>query len=190
MISLTNYLRVTNASHILYFFEEESIYIQNLLTYIRTGIERGHHILIIENTGIYKEVQKKITASFSNEQQHHIHFVDNHSFYKRYHDFNINHVIEHFSEILEPFFNQDLTVRTWAHVDWNEQDDMEDKLEEFEKLADCAVKEMNLLSVCAYNAFDLSASLENKMMRSHEYLMTDREFVRSTLYGIPACKKR
>ncbi|WP_227938158.1 MEDS domain-containing protein [Alkalihalobacillus deserti] len=114
-----------------------------------------------------------------------MHHFDNHLFYRYYSDFHIHSIIENFSEILEPFLSENINIRTWAHVEWKKQDDISSKLEEFENLADCSVNEMGLMSVCAYDSSDVSASLQTTMMRSHEYLMTDREFVRSSLYRNP-----
>lgn len=41
---------------------------------------------------------------------------------------------------------------------------------------------MKLVSVCAYNGNEISASLLNVMLRNHEYMMTDKELVSSSLY--------
>lgn len=116
-------------------------------------------------------------------QQKNIHHIDNYLFYRCYGDFHIHNIVEHFSEILDPFSDENINIRTWAHVEWKEQDDISRKLEEFEDLADSSINEIGLVSVCAYNVGDVSASLQTTMMRNHEYLMTDKEFVRSSLYG-------
>lgn len=55
-------------------------------------------------------------------------------------------------------------------------------LEKYEVIADSNVYGMGLLSVCAYDAKSVPASLLMKLMRSHEYLMTDNELIRSNLY--------
>ncbi|MBM7655279.1 hypothetical protein JOC76_004789 [Neobacillus cucumis] len=182
MFQLSNDLEVSNSAHILYFFEDHNSYLNNMIAYIKAGIERNHHLLIIENKYLYNEAEKKINQLFSKEAQKFIHYIDNYLFYRCYGDFHIHSIVEHFGEILTPFFNEKMNIRTWAHVEWKEQDDISSKLEEFEHLADCSVNESGLMSVCAYSASDVSASLQTGMMKSHEYLMTDQEFVRSSLY--------
>ncbi len=186
MIPLTKFLEVSSASHIVYVYEDKRYYIENLISYIKAGIERDHHLLIIENPTIYQEAEGMISELFSNEQQKRIHYVDNHSFYGYHRDFHVHSIVEHFGKILEPFFKDNIIIRTWAHVEWKNQDGISSKIEEFENLADCSVDEMGIMSVCAYTATDITASLQNTLMRSHEYLMTDKEFVRSTFYGIPS----
>ncbi|WP_018923980.1 MEDS domain-containing protein [Salsuginibacillus kocurii] len=188
-IPLTKYIEVPDAAHIVYFFEDENDYIENVLAYICRGIEKGDHLLIIENNVIYEQIEKKATEMFSEEQLTYIHYIDNHSFYSYHQDYHIHSIVEHFHNTLEPFLTSNVTVRTWAHVEWEAKEDIERQLDEFEQLADCSVNEMGLVSVCAYPASAVSASLQTAMMRSHEYLMTDKELVRSSLYKKPSLRK-
>lgn len=182
IVPLTNYMNLPNAAHILYFFENITNYTENMMAYIKAGLDRGHHLLIIENSTIYNEVKPWILKLFTNEQQKCIHHMDNYTFYNYYGDFHIQSILKNFDEVLEPFFSQDISIRTWAHVEWQKQDDISCKIEEFESLADFSVNNNGLMSVCAYDASDVTASLQTTMMRSHEYLMTDTELVQSTLY--------
>lgn len=182
LMQLTEYLQVPNTAHILYFFEDSNSYLNNMIAYIKAGIEQGHHLLIIENTNIFNIAQQRINTLFSSQQQTCIHHMDNYLFYLYYRDFHVHSIVEHFDRILTPFLNEKINIRTWAHVEWKESDDIARQLEQFEKLADCSVNDMGLMSVCAYAASDISASLLTTMMRSHEYIMTDSEFVRSSLY--------
>ncbi|WP_163537045.1 MEDS domain-containing protein [Gracilibacillus sp. YIM 98692] len=181
-IELTNDLEVSNNAHILYLNENSEDYINNLIAYIKAGIERNHHVIIIENPFIFQQAKRKINPSLTNEKQKFIHHVDNYTFYRCYRDFHIESILEHFGSILEPFFKKELEVRTWAQVEWMKQENIENILETFENTADCKVNELGLMSVCAYNANNISASLQTSLMRNHEYIMTDKELFKSTLY--------
>jgi ubiquitin C-terminal hydrolase len=181
-LQLTEYLQVSNAAHILYLFEDRNSYLENLIAYLDSGIEHGHHLLIIEKTTIFQEAAQRIDDLFSSEQKKRIHYLDNYLFYRHYGDFDTNKIVEHFREMFKHFLNQRKTIRTWAHVEWNILDDINRQLAEFEETANCCVDDLGIMSVCAYNSSDLSASLQTRLMRSHEYLMTDSEFVRSHLY--------
>lgn len=182
IMQLTKKLQVSSGGHILYFYDEVSNYINNALAYVVTGIEQKHHLLIIENRQRYQLLHDKLQAVLSQEQLTKVHFVDNYEFYRMYGDFHCQSIINHFMEILEPFIENQISIRTWAHVEWKEQDDILHKLEEFENAADSSVNAMGLISVCAYNANTAPASLQTIMMRNHEYFMTDKELVRSSLY--------
>lgn len=181
-IQLSKNIQVYSSAHILYLYENIDCYLENIIAYISAGIDRNHHLLIIENTTIYNEVEKRINKLFSNEEKKRIHHIDNYAFYRCYGDFHIHRIVEHFGELLAPYFNKKINIRTWANVEWKDQNDISKKIEEFENIADCSVGEMGLMSVCAYNSSKVNAYLQNAMMRSHEYLMTDKEFVKSSLY--------
>ncbi|MEN2767899.1 MEDS domain-containing protein [Ornithinibacillus xuwenensis] len=182
MVRLTKYLEVQNRAHILYFFQAHQCYLQNLEAYIEEGLKRKHHLIVIENPAIYNELEKKFILNLPKEQQAYIHYINNLSYYNYYHSFDIHNIIEKFSGLLDPFLAQNIVMRTWAHVEWMNQDNIIEKLDEFEKLADCAVSDLGIMSVCAYDSYDITAALQTKLMRSHEYLMTDLEIVKSPFY--------
>ncbi|SES91920.1 MEDS: MEthanogen/methylotroph, DcmR Sensory domain [Salinibacillus kushneri] len=178
---LTKDLQVNNNAHILYIFEDNQCYLENLIAYIHAGIERNHHLIVIEEAALFPEIKKRLQHD---NGQKYVHLIDNQQFYRSYGDFHIHHIVEHFYDILKPFLEKDINIRTWAHVNWKEQNDIVNKLDEFECLADKSVNHMRLMSVCAYNAYDVSANLQTILMRSHEYLMTDQELVPSSLYSL------
>ncbi|MBM7572557.1 MEDS domain-containing protein [Aquibacillus albus] len=181
-IELNNYLRVRNTSHILYLFEEKKDYMNNLIAYVKAGIERKHHLLIVENSTMLESIKEETKKIFSIDEQNHIHYFDNHTFYCYYGDFNIHNIVQHFGDIINSFSEKNITVRTWAHVEFDKNKSISKKIQEFEKIANCSVNDLGLMSVCAYNSNDLSAFLHTSLMKSHEYLMTDKEFFRSPLY--------
>lgn len=179
---MSSSLHLTNAAHILYLFENTEHYFKNLQSYIKTGLKFGHHLLIIENPVTYAEYARTMRQTLSKEELARIHYVDNQTFYRCCGDFHIQSILSHFSEILSPYLNGNISIRTWAHVEWGAQDHILDKLESFEHIADSSVRDMQLMSVCAYDASSIPARLQTSLMQSHQYLMTDSEFVESTLY--------
>ncbi|TCT14918.1 DcmR-like sensory protein [Natranaerovirga pectinivora] len=181
-IPVTKYLKVSNAAHIAYVFKRKNRYIDNMMAYIKAGIERGHHIIIIENLQIYKQIQEKVKKILSEDDQKKIHYFDNHMFYKCYGDFELQSILKHFEELVQSFLKKRITVRAWAHVEWKEQKNIFSIVEQYEKLSDKNISNMKIMVVCAYNTSEICASLYTGLMRSHEYIMSDTEFVRSSLY--------
>ena len=182
LIQLTQYLQISNAAHILYVYETKNKYLNNLMAYIKTGVSRGHHVIIIDNLNLYEQAEERIKELFSMAEQKLIYYLDNKSYYE---DFNADRILKHFAEILEPFLNEKMIVRTWAHVQFKKADDIYVKIREFEHLADKSVRKFKkVMSVCAYNGSEIPASLHINLMKSHEYLMTDNQLTRSLLYRI------
>lgn len=174
--------RSISGSHILYLYEDLRHYVESVASYAMTCLNQGHQILIIENERCKKAIQRKLAENLIDENLEHVHFVDNFDFYQRHGEFQGCVTRTHFEAVMQPFLENHISIRTWAHVQWKPQAHIHAKLEEFEVMADCSVKEQNLISVCAYDAKRISASLQTALMRSHEYLMTDREFIVSGLY--------
>lgn len=184
LIQLTQYLQISNAAHILYVYETKNKYLNNLMAYIKTGVARGHHVIIIEDLNLYKQAEERIKKLFSREEQKLVYYLDNKLFYGYYQDFHAETIIKHFTQLLKPFLDEKMIVRTWAHVQLKKADDIYTKIMEFEHLADKYVNKFKIMSVCAYNGSEIPASLHINMMKSHEYLMTDNQLTRSLLYRI------
>lgn len=182
IMQLTKKLQVSNGGHILYFYDDLQHYLNNALSYIVTGLEHDHHILFIDSEEKNRLIEEKLKQILSNEQRCKVHFYDRCVFYGVHGDFNSQTIVNQLGEMLQPFLNKHISIRTWAHVDWKEQEGIADLLEKYEVIADSNVYGMGLLSVCAYDAKSVPASLLMKLMRSHEYLMTDNELIRSNLY--------
>ncbi|WP_025695271.1 ATP-binding protein [Paenibacillus durus] len=175
---------IAKVGHILYTYDDCDSYIDNALSYVTTGIHQGYQILFIDNEVKYRRLLGRLEEALSAEQLEDVHYIDNFEFYRQYGDFHCDSIIHHFERILRPFLDRQIPVRTWAHVQWNEKerDNIHITLEEFERKADGPVIGNGLMSVCAYNAREISASLQNVLLETHEYLMTDREFIASPLY--------
>ncbi|WP_066316253.1 MEDS domain-containing protein [Bacillus sp. FJAT-29814] len=182
-LPLTKYINVPDTAHILYLYNKKEIYLKNLMAYIKAGIYHHHHIMIIENASVYVEAGKLIRQLFSKEEQKLISYIDNDTFYNNHGNFISHNIVEHFGKILSPLRNDHISVRTWANVQWRNQENIEAELAAHEKVADCSIKDMGIMSVCSYSSSSISASLETRLMQSHEFLMTDEEFVLSPLYG-------
>ncbi|MDT3427082.1 signal transduction histidine kinase/CheY-like chemotaxis protein [Paenibacillus forsythiae] len=171
----------------MYTYDDIDSYIDNAVSYVVTGIHQGCHILFIDNEVTYRRLLGRLEEALSADQLEDVHYVDNFEFYRQYGDFHCDSIINHFERILKPFLDRQIRVRTWAHVQWNarERDQIHITLEEFERKADSSVIGNGLMSVCAYNAREISASLQNVLLKTHEYLMTDREFIISPLHKGP-----
>ncbi|KQU17343.1 hypothetical protein ASG65_26685 [Bacillus sp. Leaf13] len=182
IVQLTKMLNVSNHGHILYIFDDIHKYIENMVSYIESGIELGQHIIIIDSQPKFELINHKLQESLTHVELQSIHYVDNYEFYRLNRDFHCNSIINHFAKILKPLQDQQFSIRTWAHVEWKEHDNIIPKLINFENVADETVKSSEVISVCAYNGKKISASLQNHMLRNHEYFMTDTELVKSNLY--------
>ena len=178
----TNNLETTTEGHIFYRFHDEGVYINKLITFIKVGIERKQHILIIENMRTILKIKSKIELMFSDEQLQSILMVNNFDYYLSSGDFNTKTILKYFKKDISTIKRYNSSIRTWARVEWASNEPDEELLKEFESSADDFVTEARMLSVCAYVSNRLSSSLKTALEQFHKYLMTDDEFHLSSLY--------
>ncbi|MBT2679991.1 MEDS domain-containing protein [Bacillus sp. ISL-35] len=178
----TNNLETLTEGHVFYRFQDEEIYINKLISFIKTGIEKKEHILIIENMRTILKIKSKIDSLFSDEQQQFIFLVNNFDYYLSSGDFNTKTILKYFQKDLSALKKLNSSIRTWAQVDWASTEPDEELLKEFESSADDFVIEARMLSVCAYVSHRLSNRLHTALEQFHKYTMTDDEFHLSSLY--------
>lgn len=177
-----NELMQISSGHILYFYEDHETYLENAVSFILTGIDQGHHLLVIDNLQHIGKIYQKFQKRTSQDKMGLVHFFDSHEFYSTHDDFHLDTILKHSADVLEPFMKNEPMVRTWAHVEWKEQDEILPKLKHFETISDHNVNDLGLLSVCAYNGNHISTSFLYEMLKSHEYFMTDKELQKSSFY--------
>jgi len=74
-------------------------------------------------------------------------------------------------------------IRMWVHTAWKKERAIEAELEKIEKTAHRSVHQLRIISVCAYHSDSISASLQIKLLRQHDYVMTDDELSGTDLSG-------
>ena len=184
-IALNSLTSITNGGHILYLLENFDRYVDNAVAYITAGIEHGHQILLIDEFDTYHAILKKLGDTISSDQLQCLHYANNVEYYGSLGDFDFQHILSHFDDIMGAVRDKKLSIRTWANVmTWGEHNEatIRDNLMRYERQTSCVVREYGMVSVCAYNSLGISSSLQIELMREHEYVMTDMEFYKSPLY--------
>ena len=182
-ISLTSKLTVPTGAHILYFHSNQESYLQNAISFIRKGIELEQVVLFIETSANYERIRAQLAEEWNERVLGaFLHHIDRDEFYRTYEDFHYDRVLDNLDELVSPYVAQRHDVRLWGHVDWKDGRDIVKKLHEYECKADLALDELGYLTVCAYDALTVPAAIQNELLKSHEYLMTDESLVLSNLY--------
>ena len=162
-----------SGAHIFYSFNNEEKYVDNLIVYITVAIGLGNHVMIIENDRILPVIQRRIKAHLDEEQQKMIHTINNYDFYCYRGNFNKNTILSYLDNMLAPFLENNIPVQTWAHVEWRDQEDIFQNIGNYEKEADQMLQSTKLITICGYDANRVPESLEDILMDSHDYYMTD-----------------
>jgi hypothetical protein len=177
--------------HIFYKIKEQDTYICNLIAYVESALEQGDHILLIESQRIMNILRDELKIRLTREQLSSIHMINNFDYYVSAGSFQPDIIFDHLSNTLQPFFDEEISFRIWAHVEWGQQEGIIPILEEFESKADKVVGELGLYLVCAYDQNRLPDTLEEKLMTSHGYVMSEKDIIVSELHGTmnPSCKR-
>ena len=181
-IPLTEHMHVTNGTHILYFYETMEAYLDNAISFMLTGFQQGQHIIYVDSRERYEIVKQRLRAQVSERELDLIRYVDYKEFYSLGKTFHFEHVYKNFMEATRPFIEKQIPIRAWGHVEWTDQNDILNQLQSYECLCEKAVNELGVLTVCAYSGDRVSVNLSSRLMRSHEYVMTDKELMHSVLY--------
>ncbi|KGX84298.1 ATP-binding protein [Pontibacillus marinus] len=183
-IAFTQNTTITNGTHILYTSTDPEKYLENATSFISSGLSLGQAVVFIDEPHIFNTITEQlIHKGFDQEKVASILFSDRHEFYTSNDIFDIDTVISSFSPLLTPFLQEGIPIRTWGKVKWcANQACFMDLIKKYEMNVDDFVNEMNTFSVCAYDGEELPASLQMELMKHHQYIMSDNEFVSSSFY--------
>lgn len=174
LMSVVNEWKNERGSHICYIFNTKK-YIETVVSFIISGIKNENLVLLVENERNILLIKKEIKKQLSKAQLVNVHFINNFDFYWYKGDFHPQTISLYFSQIIDPLLTTGKFVRTWAHVEWDDEKEVNDKIEEFEKLADSLVNKKKILSVCAYDASKTPDRWERILIKCHNVTVTDEE---------------
>ncbi|MFA9557506.1 MEDS domain-containing protein [Evansella sp. AB-rgal1] len=182
-IQLTKNVKVNEGSHILYFYESEKQYIENVKSFILAAKHLHQDVIFIDTPAHFKIAKEQLGDDITKlEENGTFRYIDNLDFYEAYGDFHFSKVVNNFKEAVAGYEPKKNTVRVWGLVNWKNQDNIREKLQTYECECDIAIGEIGVLTVCAYNSNNVPAYIQTDMLRSHEYFMTDDDLVLSSLY--------
>ncbi|USK41747.1 MEDS domain-containing protein (plasmid) [Cytobacillus firmus] len=169
-----------DGAHIFYSFDTPEKYIENALLFIEKGIKEEERVIIIENARLFPLIQKKISSIIKLNDSDKIHRINNYDFYYSSGDFHPTSINKYFATIVSPYVENNIPIRTWAHVEWGDHQEIFRKIEEFETEAHINVSEKKSISVCAYESDRITPELKNSLMKSHGYYLTDNDINSTT----------
>ncbi|TRZ39776.1 hypothetical protein CEQ21_02180 [Niallia circulans] len=172
-LTVIDNLKGLNEGHIIYFFEYIDAYIKNVIDFAISGLEQDQYSIIIENDRISPLILKGLKEIVSGSQLNKIKFINNYDFYFAKGDFQCASIFDYLPSLIKDYSKQQFSVRSWAHVEWGDVQEIHENLANSEQEADIIVKENRLLSVCAYDADRVSETTRNNLISRHGFLIND-----------------
>jgi len=174
LMSVVNAWKKEEALHICYLYNTQE-YIETIVTFIVSGIRKNELVLVVENERNMFQIKQEISEQLSDEQLVNVHFINNFDFYWSNGDFHPQTIFRYFTELIDPFLKSGTLVRTWANIEWGDVEEVNDKIEELEKIADNVVQGKNKLSICAYNARKIPHTWKPILANSHCMIITEKD---------------
>ncbi|MEH7884290.1 MEDS domain-containing protein [Bacillus sp. JJ1609] len=173
LTELVRDLKKTNQGHIFYQYIDMEKYLQNALNFTVSAVQNGSHVLLVENDRNIIHLRTNLKKQLNDEQFNNIHFINNFDFYYANGDFHAQTIFDYFKTSIEPYLDSDVSVFTWGLIEWSDEDDITDNIEQYEKDIDMHIKDKGVISVCAYDANRTPPHLKEILMRFHGIMITD-----------------
>ena len=160
-----------DCKHICYIYNDCGGYLENLVSFIMTAINDGDHVLLVENDRNILTINKRLQNELSRNQLDNVHYMNNFNFYFSNETFHPQTVTMHFLNYIQPFIENNVSFRTWGHIEWGDDKDIERDIEKYEREVDKLTKDKGIISVCAYPAVKTSDSLRKRLENCHEVVL-------------------
>ncbi|MCM3162548.1 ATP-binding protein [Metabacillus litoralis] len=182
-VAFTKNINITNGTHILYLPSDPEKYIENVTSFISSGLTLGQAVVIIDQRETFERIVQKLShKGFSQEQIDSIIFTEHNEFYQSSEIMDANSLLGNFSGLLEPLVNSGVPIRVWGKITWLPgQCCLMEKLHKYEGAADEFIDKTKCLTVCAYDP-NISSTVLMEIMRHHQYIMSDTELAVSGFY--------
>ena len=189
-MELTKGIESLLVGHVVYTYTDRSKYIEHATSYVAEGLDKNHIILYVDQPTSFAAVKENLrNAGYTEEQMNHIYFVDTDMAYETHDNFNAEAVLKNLNDFFDPHIIEGNVLRGWGLVTWRPQNIKtlipsvalhEQNFDDF--FSRVAQITGNYINVCAYDSLSLSGSLLTELLQTHEYHMTDTNFLPSHLY--------
>jgi hypothetical protein len=163
--------------HVLYSYNEMENYIKQVLSYIQDGIMAGDYVILVENDRIYPIIQKELSTRLTKDQMGLLHFVNNFDFYCSSGSYHPPAIEEYFNKTVQPYVENKISFRSWAHVEWATLEEPLHIIEEFERTVDKAVNLLSFPLICAYKGERMPDYLKTILLETHPYVLKDDDII-------------
>ena len=168
--------------HVLYSFQEIENYLIQVVNYIQEGIAAGDYVILIENERLFPIIQKELTSKLTEGQMKFLHYVNSFDFYFSSGSYHPPAITDYFNKTLQPYVENQVSFRSWAHVEWATMEEPLFLIEDFEEIVDEAVNELSFPLICAYEGEKMPEYVKTFLMETHPYVLLEDDFIISEKY--------
>lgn len=168
--------------HILYKYNGLKNYVKQVIGYVQAGIEAGDIVILIENSRLSPIIKNELDTYLTDEQMQLVHYVNSMEFYYSSGSYHPPSIAEYFTMTIQPYIDDKISFRAWAHVEWATMEEPLHLIKELENIVDEAVNILSFPLICAYDKNKMPEFLKNNLMETHSYVLLEDELIVSEQY--------
>jgi hypothetical protein len=111
-----------------------------------------------------------------------VHRINNFDFYYSSGSYHPPSIENYFNKMIQPYVENKISFRSWAHVEWATMQDPLHLIEDFEKIVDEAVNQLSFPLICAYKGERMPEYLKTILLETHPYILVEDDFIVSEQY--------
>ncbi|RBW67862.1 MEDS domain-containing protein [Bacillus taeanensis] len=168
--------------HVLYAYNNIENYLKQVVSFIEEGIMTGDYVILIENEPVYHMIYKELNTRLTEEEMEFVHYVNSFNFYFSSGSYHPPAILDYFNKMVQPYVENKVSFRSWAHVEWTTMEEPLYLIENFEKIVDEAVNQLSFPLICAYEGEEMPDYLVKILMETHPYVLMEDDFIVSEQY--------
>lgn len=155
---------------------------EEAIHYIHAGIHAGEYIILIENERNFKKIHKELKTKIPSAQMKQLHYVNSLDFYFSSGGYHPPVIKDYFNKTIQPYVDNNVSFRSWAHVEWATMEEPYHLIGEFERIVDKAVNQISFPLICAYEERKMPNALTTLLLETHPYILKKDKLLLSEKY--------
>lgn len=172
--------------HVLFFYTGMRTYMEEVIHFIHAGIEAGEYVILVENERNFKRIYEQLETKITSAQMKQLHYVNSLDFYFSSGGYHPPAITAYFNKTVQPYVDNNISFRSWAHVEWATMEGPFHLIRDFEKIVDKAVNQIAFPLICAYEELKMPNTLTTLLLETHPYILHKDKLILSEKYIINA----
>lgn len=168
--------------HVLFFYTGMRNYMEEVIHFIQAGIEAGEYVILVENERNFNSIYEKIKSKITSAQMKQLHYINSLDFYFSSGGYHPPAITEYFNKTIQPYVDNDISFRSWAHVEWATMEEPYHLIGDFERIVDIAVNQISFPLICAYGELKMPHFLTELLLETHPYILKEDKLILSNQY--------
>lgn len=169
-------------AHILYMYQDHESYLKQILSFIEEGIAADDYVVIIENERNYHLITKELENRLTEKDMNRVQYLNSMNFYLSSGSYSPSAIQAHFMKTVQWYLENEVTFRSWAHVEWATLNGPNHLIKENETLVDEVIQQLGFSLICAYEKNRLPDELYDILQKTHPYVLDDKGLNKSKKY--------